>query len=52
MWRLKGLLGRSAEADPVQDRPKREIGPPEIIGGVLDTYRVPAGVGAGTSAEV
>ena len=52
MWRLKGLLGRSAEADPVQDRPKREIGPPEIIGGVLDTYRVPAGGGAGASAEV
>jgi flagellar protein FlaI len=52
MWRLRGLLGKSAEPDSGQEGPKREIGPPEIIGGVLDTYRIPAGGGVDTSAEV
>ncbi len=51
LWQLLGRGDREGQS-PEAERGPRALPPPEEIGGVLDTYRIPAGASADASAEV
>ena len=53
MSKVRQLLRRGAARRPAQaDEEGHEVETPDIVGGVLDTYRIPSNAGPDSSAEV